>query len=295
MSDPIGKHNIGEYLTAFADGELGAAQILTVLDYLAEHRAEGLELLRTQQHLRVAAGRAVRTLTPPVPDALRRQIQTLAQAAAGAPDQRRVSSKTWRETLRGPLPGIAAGLLVTGMLVGWALAPRAVTSVADVRSAPEPLVPARLVAHASLVHADCSRLAEGLHAAAYPTELAELSAAVRTDTGGENPYPDFRGIGYEFVGAGPCGAPLRNTVHLLYYSTVPGRRSAISVFVQPHAGQFALQPDKLYQVSDDRSPFPMFAWRTSRIVYFLVADTGDIAAAARGAMTAGHIPAAVAR
>jgi hypothetical protein len=48
--------------------------------------------------------------------------------------------------------------------------------------------------------------------------------------------------------------------------------SLTRVFVQAWHDQYPLKPGRLYTVSVATSPFPMLAWRTDRVVYFLLAD-----------------------
>ena len=81
MIEPLDKDNVREHLTAFADGELDAVQILAVLEYLRTD-PEALNLLTEQQKLRVATMRTVRETAPPVPTALRERITALAAASA---------------------------------------------------------------------------------------------------------------------------------------------------------------------------------------------------------------------
>jgi hypothetical protein len=132
-----------------------------------------------------------------------------------------------------------------------------------------------------------------LHAAGYPAELGKLRNAVQSDLGGGDPFPDLSSIGFTFSGAGPCAAPLENTIHLLYESADRSQHKAVSVFVQPNAGQFQLQPDKLYLLSGPRSAFPMFAWRTDAVVYYLVADDLDTAEKARELIAGAPKPPAI--
>ncbi len=276
MSEPIGEDNIREYLTAFADGELDAARILTVLDYLALH-PEALEMMRVQQRLRLAAERAVRGLSPPTPEALRRQLEAMTPdlPPATASPIARVTHRWWM------MPIIAAALLVGGMLAGhFIVPPRSTHSLVQGPDA----VPDDVVAHASRIHADCSRLADALHSAGYPKELAGLALLVKSELKSEYPYPDLSAIGFRLVGAGPCADPMADTAHLLYRSTGAGHESALSVFVQPYKGQFALEKGKFYVVSGPRSPFPVHAWRTSRLVYFLIADDEAVEAKARATL-----------
>ena len=288
MPGPLEEHNIRPYLMAFADGELSAADNLLVLDYLAEH-PEALELMRGQQRLRIAAIRAAQTLTPAVPDELRRRVEELA--ATVPPPAPVTTRRSWWARFGGPLGAVAAVFLVIGAMVGrLAVAPEAPVPVAPVGRPP---VPVEYVAILSLDHAACSRLDAALHAAGVPAALGELSDAVSKDLGEPNPYPDFSSIGYRYVGAGPCAPPSSETLHLLYYSTTPGRRNAISVFVESNRDQFQLDAGKLYLLSDDRSAFPLFAWRTAEVAYFLIADDLKTAEAALGAMLRAPRPPAI--
>ena len=161
----------------------------------------------------------------------------------------------------------AAVLLAVGVWAGrhGSVAP-SVGTTADV-------LPAAVVARAEEVHGFCARLADGLHTGGYPADVAALAPAVERDLHTDHPYPDLSPIGYRYRGAGPCGRPLADAAHLLYRSVRPGSVSAVSVFVQPWHDQYPLAAGgRLYTVSVATSPFPMLAWRTDRVVYFLLAD-----------------------
>ncbi|MDQ3440021.1 MAG: hypothetical protein M3478_06685, partial [Planctomycetota bacterium] len=145
-------------------------------------------------------------------------------------------------------------------------------------------VPPSTVAAVTGVHVDCSRFAAHLHNAEFPKELGARSAAVEQDFSRDTPYPDLSGMGYKLIGAGPCRAPLANTVHLLYRSTVKDLNDTLSVFVQPVDAQPKLEPGKFYLVSDPASAHPAFAWRTAGAVYFLVGDEKETTERARAAL-----------
>lgn len=284
MSDPTRPDNLGELLTAFADGELDPARARAVLDHLSAH-PEALEQLRDQQRLRVAADRVVRRHTPAVPDELRRRIS--AMALDGAAERGAATLPNLSRRTRWWIPLTAAACIAAGVLADRTLLLRlhppstASHPAGSAEAPPVGGIPADVVSHASRVHSDCARLAAGVHAARFPQALAPLAVALRTELGGPNPHPDLTGIGFAFAGVGPCDAPLKGTVHLLYRSTGPGATRAISVFVQPHKGQYDLRTGTLYTLSGPSSPFPVFAWRTERVVHILVADTEKLAAAAR--------------
>lgn len=279
MRTPIGDHNLDQHLTAFADGELNAAQSVALLEYLLEHPGSvesSLLMMRDQQRLRLAAEHLVRAESGPLPEALRERVTGLSVAAADPPTARGRGAasrlRVW--------PWLAAGvvLLFLGALVGrFALQhPRPRVVVGE----PELVVPVVMIVKAGRVHAECSRLAEELHSAGYAREYGALADAVERDLAGPNPFPDLSQIGYRYVGAEPCPDTPHGTVHLLYRESGPQPQGAISIFVQPNAGQFAIEPGRLYELAGSRSPFPMFAWRTEQVVYFLLADDGDAAARA---------------
>ena len=164
-------------------------------------------------------------------------------------------------------------LLAIGIWVGHGLVrPNAPVSQRGPDENPADVIPASVIAQAEEIHGFCSRLAEGLHSAGYPADIAPLAASVEPDLHTDHPYPNLTSIGYRYRGAGPCGRPLPDTAHLLYRALQPGSVRAISVFVQPWHGQYPLDANRLYTVSVASSPFPMLAWRTDNVVYFLLAD-----------------------
>jgi anti-sigma factor RsiW len=272
MAEPIGEHNIGEYLTAFADCELDAAGIMSVLEYLAAH-PEALELMREQQRLRLLASHAVKEQTPAPPPQVRERVRELldggatyagavaAPAPAGARRGRGRVAR-WR------FAAAAVVALGIGVLAGRLL-PRGGPGV--VESAPPP-VPASLIAAATGEHVDCSRHLDALHAGPIPAELGDLPDRLRRDLNRDAPHPDLSPIGYEYVGASPCRKPFAGWAHLFYRARGGGVTDGLSVFVQPHAGSHGLEASKLYTVAGADSPHPMLVWRTERVVYLLVGD-----------------------
>jgi anti-sigma factor RsiW len=272
---PLDPHSLRTELSAFVDGELDRAASERLLLHLVAN-PEAMETLRHLQRLTADAGRVVRVRTPPPSESLRESVRQLTgaepQAKSSAPRPQRSSRMDgWWVVL--PQAAAALLLLVIGIGIGHhsstrdrtVLRPGLDTTGADV-------IPAAFIAQAEEIHGFCSRLAEGLHTAGYPEELAPLASSVEHDLHSDRPYPDLGAIGYRYRGAGPCGVPLGDTVHLLYRSTRPGSVEAVSVFVQPWHGQFPLDEGRLYTVSVATSPFPMLAWRTDRVVYYLLAD-----------------------
>jgi anti-sigma factor RsiW len=273
MTETRDDDHIHEKLSAFADGALDAAQSLEVVEYLAAH-PEAVGWLRDHQRLTAAARRVLKG-TGEVPASLTAKITGLrleaeVQRAVGDAGGMR-SGSWWRAHW---WQGIAALiLLAAGVWIGQERARPVADEPTKYGERGEAVViPASVVSHASQVHADCSRLAEALHSAAFPQSQGKLAADIEADLKSAHPYPDLGSMGYRFTGAGPCGDPLSNAVHLLYHSERPGSIATVSVFVQEYTGQFPLKEGEVYTVSVAASPFPMLAWRTERVIYFLIAD-----------------------
>ena len=294
----IDPQNLSEQLTAFADGELDAAGNLAVLHYVAAH-PDALAAVEEQQRLRLVARRVVRDSTPPVGDDLRRRIEAMAKSApapagtlgrfndAASPAAASAKRLAWR----GPATWLAAAaavlLLVTGGLIGRATVGRQVPALGGQTDAGS-IVPASLVRSVTFTHVECSRLPADLHAATVAEIKPNLVAPLELDLHRDVPYPDLSSIGYELVGAGPCGHPVEDAVHLLYRSTNPAVRDSLSVFVRPfHADdptEQTIQAGHLYEVVGPGDPHPLLAWRTGRLVYFLVGNGMDSVERARDAI-----------
>ncbi len=258
--------NIYPLLTALADGELSAEDADRLTRYLSCH-PELTQWLRDQRRLTDAAARALRTPPALAPQALRRRVLQMARG-----DGTGAAPATTRVFHRGVLvrQALAASVLLTVGLLAGRYGPRGPSPIPHVAPAQTPVIPASIVSHVALLHADCSRLDDARHAAPFPA--GELSADVKRDLSSDKPYPDLAPLGFRYVGAGPCGHALEGTLHLLYRTTRPDSRAAVSVFVQPFAGQYALDAGTVYSLAAAQSPFPTLAWRTDKVVYFLVAD-----------------------
>jgi anti-sigma factor RsiW len=277
MMETRDSHSFRRDLSAFTDGELDSAASERLLARLASD-PKAAEALRQLQQLKGAARRAVRGQTPSPSDSLLERLGQMTGAemsrVRSAPPSRPRTFGLWWAVL--PRLAAAVVLLAIGIWVGRRMLPGAETVrqpspnvfVADV-------LPASVISQAEEIHGFCSRLADGLHAAGYPEEIAPLAASVEKDLHSQHPYPDLGPIGFHYRGAGPCGKPLANTAHLLYKSVRPGSYKAVSVFVQAWRGQYPLEEGRLYTVSVATSPFPMLAWRTESVVYFLLADDAD--------------------
>ena len=274
MQALIPDEEMGKYLTAFADGELAAAESLAVLEYLAKN-PQAMPRVVGQQRLHLAAARSVKASTPQVPDALRQRVA--AAAASEAPSR---PSPGPRHRLALPLKWLvpigAAACVTAGVFVGRVTSSRLVTHTTS--------LPAPMALEVTRVHVDCSRYADHFHQPAFPREAAEMPAVLLKHLGTAAPYPDLSAIGYTFAGAGPCEFPGGKTVHLLYRPSDADLADTVSVFLQPDVGQAGVEPDKVYVASAPDAPHPVLMWRTGGLVYHLVADDAATADAALAAI-----------
>ncbi|MDB5327238.1 MAG: hypothetical protein JWM57_2807 [Phycisphaerales bacterium] len=262
MLDPLNETNLRDHLAAFADGELDAAQAAAVWAYLADE-AKGpaaIRWLADHQQVNLVARRV---LNVPAPAEVRDRISAMiaSEPSSAPPSSLSITGNHWPRR------------------IGYALAMAAAMAIAVtvsnsfLRQAPVAnVLPPELVTMISRVHGECSRLPEHLHDAHFDETDPQLAKLTQSDLGG-NGAPDLTSAGFRFIGAGPCPASKIHTVHLLYRSTRPQALAAVSMFVQADTGQFpALKPGHVYRVSSPTSPYPTLAWRSGKVIYFLLAD-----------------------
>ena len=281
MLGPLTDDNLRDHLTAFADGELDAAQALTMWAYLADHPGSGdaLRWLRDQQRLTMEAERTLKTepsaearaflsrLTDPNAVDLPREaaVEPADDGASLAwigPDRVAEPRRRRRRPFRVALAA-AAGLAILAAVIVY-------HSPGEARAG---VVPAATVVDVGRIHAACSRLPRALHDASFRAVDADLAALAASDLGDDDATPDLTTLGFRFVGAGPCPAQKVPAVHLLYRSIDPLRNAAVSVFVLADVGQFPkLDAGRAYEVSSSASPFPTIAWRGKGVVYVLLAE-----------------------
>ena len=259
MLDPLTQDNLAAHLAAFADGELDAAQSLALWTFLetSPGREAALRQMKEQQQLTQAARRSLHSTAP---SDLRARLTALP---VDVPTMKIVPAKSWRRRVPYPI-AVAAGLMVGVSASAFLM-----------RAAPTPdVLPGDLVMKVGRVHAECSRLPEAMHDATFEAVDAKLATTVRASLNTTADAPDFTAAGFHFVGAGPCHGAGAETVHLLYRSIKAPNASAISLFVQPDAGQYPrLAESRVYRVSSPTSPFPTLAWRSGSVIYVLLADS----------------------
>ena len=292
MTEPIDPTNADRYLTAFADGELDADHGRAVLHYLATH-PEAASRVEGELKFRQAVGRVMmrmpapsaalrdaigRTELPSGPEASTatasvapaRPTITFRPAAAPAIDERRLARRLF---LRRTLP-LAAAASIAFLAIGVLLGRKGLRPTTDTTVATALPVPATYIAEATRTHVDCSRF-PSLHTGSWPEALGDLGPALLKYLGRPVPYPDLSGIGYEYIGAGPCARPLENAAHLLYRSTDPKDVETVSLFVQKYDGHSLIQPGKVYRIAGRDAAHPMIVWRHADMVFYLISDAEE--------------------
>ena len=252
-------------LTAFADGELPGVELAAVQAHLASHPADAARVAAAARFRQGVAAALIARTTPPS-DSLRERVAAIALKAAGdAADHPLPALRhhpRWFAVARGALAAMI--LLALGIVVGRTIfGPKPAAS-----SSP---VPASTVAFVTHVHVDCSR-APDLHTAAFPQELGTLASRLERYLGRPVPYPDLRPIGYEYIGAGPCGNRAEQTVHLLYKAIGGPVTDTVSLFVQPYHGQAPIDEGKVYWAAGRDAAHPIIVWRKDDMVFYLVGD-----------------------
>jgi anti-sigma factor RsiW len=268
-------------LTAFADGELPAAEAAAVQAHLAAHPADAARAAAAAR-FRQGVAAAFLAKTPSPSDALRERVAAIAGQESGDDEARSVPMPRrharWFAVAR---PALAALILLAlGVVVG-----RMLWGPKSVGVNPLP-VPASTVAFVTHVHVDCSR-APDLHTAAFPKRLGTLESRLKEYLGRPVPYPDLRPIGYEYVGAGPCGNRAEQTVHLLYKAISGPVTDTVSLFVQPYHGQVHIEEGQVYWAAGRDAAHPMIVWRKDEMVFYLVGDADQPVEKAAGLM---HVP-----
>lgn len=290
MSEKSDNLNPHQMLMALADGELDPAAKLEALRHITTD-PQAASLVQQQLQLRSAVKRAV-SAEPPPSDDLVNAVSALAFQMS--PDTSALSGDTRPSTAamisplspgvaggnsigrrRGPIRVAAAiGLLAAGILlgrlsVGDRSKPVAITPETTNPSATVDVVPARFVSAATEVHVRCSRAAKHDYGQ-WPQTLVSIEEPFKKYVGNsDQAYPDLSGIGFTYVGCGPCGRPEQHGVHLLYRSTTG--TDTLSLFVEPYKKQIDLPVGQCHYASGSEI-HPVLTWRTDELVFILVGN-----------------------
>jgi hypothetical protein len=271
MSDPLPPLSPDQLLPAYADDELDAARRAEVLTRLASDPAAA-RAVEGQVRLRAATARAMRDVAGPDAE-LTRKVEAMAWQMPPAAGRRGGTGGRWMPRFAGVAAAIA--LVGVGVMLGrYAANPVPVGQTAPVVAAIEPavhdpLVPVSAVSFLTRQHVLCSRFPDH-HPAQWPAQVAKLEEPVRQYLGGAAAHPDLTGVGYHYVGCGPCGRPTETSVHMMYHGRNAG--DVVSLFIEPYHGQVAIAPGACYACTAAEAAHPVIVWRTNDLVFYLVGD-----------------------
>ncbi len=265
-------------LTAFADGELGPAEQVPVLEYLAAH-PQAMGRVIHQQRLRQAVDRAMHDRAGRVPLPLRRKVEQMMMTAVPEVEATGGSTPPVTAADRGHSPiaylGRWAPAAVAAVLLIFTLA-AVTTTWGPGTSGDAALIPAGQLAMFTKRHVDCAlQLAPLSDAVKFPERLSEIPAAIAQHTGAQSyPVLGLSAMGYEFEAIGPCSVPGMPSVHMIYRARPEtGRRDAMSLWMIKDRGQIDIPPDIPYTVTSIGAPHPVIIWRHSGMLYYLVGDS----------------------
>ncbi|MEX0655045.1 MAG: hypothetical protein WDZ31_05075 [Phycisphaeraceae bacterium] len=277
---------IRRYLSAFADGELDVEQSLQVLERMAMDPQTTRRVLH-QQQLRQRVSQTMSRGESKTPEALRRQIASMAERPA-APDQvadLRAASR-WAFARRWFPTVLAAALLLAALVTvqfgrDGAGAPSGPEGVAyhDDGGVDEPAtIDFASADRFGRRHSRCSRDQTPLfNPERFPTEVTALPAAIEAFLGLEftGPPLDLSLLGFDYRQAGECLLPGGQAVHVLYRTDQAGEDGdSLSLWIAPDTGQLDLEPDRLYTTADPANTGPpLLIWKHEELVYYLVGDS----------------------
>jgi len=278
MAESLNEHESRKYLAAFADGELDVEQNLRVLEHMAINPTATRRVMH-QQQLRQAVDRTIRNQAPPTPEALKQQIQKLAQdtpvtgQATARGQTGRAQGASVLARIGRWMPLAAAALFFVAALVVLNIAGR--DSSAGFRQIAQNPIPKSQYGMFVKRHLGCSRMIDKLmHTELFPQNLKALPASLAKFLGGQaTPGLDLSSIGYEFYAVGECNVPGKKSVHLIYHAkNDPTGKDALSLWMRRYHGSPAIEPDQAYYVESD-GPHPLVLWRQGGMIYYLVGNS----------------------
>jgi len=301
-------HELNHELPAYADGELDPAQT-AAWDRAVQGDANLADQVRYQRQLRESVSRVMVGSTPLPSASLRDSITKIVLAPASVAVQASVPRTEPAEPVEPAVvgrigfptrwvlrSGAIAAVLGFSALVVWSVSTEVNELSSPVAFGPQVInpsirndsmtsvaighldmdLPAEQVTRFTGKHKRCSELIERMRAFENsPEDLTALPAYIG-DYVGSAVYPslDLSRIGYQFLRAGPCGIPCRNSSHLIFASApdASGAKRHVSLWIAPDEGRLPLEPGRLYRARQTDET-PVVAWRHGELVYFLVGES----------------------
>ncbi|MEM9415584.1 MAG: hypothetical protein AAGA29_08935 [Planctomycetota bacterium] len=274
-----------EILSALADGELDLRENPDAVSQIAGD-PQGVQRIAFQQQLRRSVASAMDSPSMRCPDALRAQIEQLADSASGetATEQPQPPAQT------ADLAPAAVQPAVIGRIGRWAPAAAAAVLLLAATAAffsgwwSSPIGPATPVLDVSMVqtfakhHLHCSEdPAARLHnPERFGQGLDELPASLSDyfDRSVDGVGLDLSAVQYDYQLAGVCNIPGSGAVHLVYrHHNQPGR--AMSLWIIPASEENALemQPGRVYVEAAEGLDHPVILWEDGGLIFYLVGDS----------------------
>lgn len=270
-----------ELLAALADGELDLSANPEAFEQIAGD-PHALRQVADQQRLRRSVASAMDDPSMRCPDAVRAQIQQLAQAdkaqvtappaASAVPVQADDRPPVLARIGRWAPAAVAAVMLLAATAVFFAARPgtpgTVTPSVLDVRT----------VQSFGQRHIHCAESpGESLHGTErFGQGLEELPGNLDTyfDRSIDGRALDLSAIRYDYQLAGVCGIPGSGSVHIVYqHHDDPNR--AMSLWIGPTPDRLAgqMQSGRLYVETADNLEHPVVFWEDNGLIYYLVGDS----------------------
>lgn len=273
-----------ELLAALADGELDLRANPEAFEQIASD-PKSLRQVADQQQLRRSVASAMDGPSMRCPDALRTQIERLAQVAGDTAAPRTEASPSGYAPIqaddhppvlarigRWAPAAVAAVMLLAATAVFFSARSAApgvsATTVLDVRT----------VQNFSQHHMHCAENpVERLHnPERFGEGLDELPGNLDTyfDRSVDGRALDLSAIQYDYQLAGVCNIPGDGAVHIVYqHHDDPAR--AMSLWIGPAPEHLASQmaPGRLYVEAGDNLDHPVIFWEDNGLIFYLVGDS----------------------
>ncbi|MEX2214024.1 MAG: hypothetical protein WD768_07850 [Phycisphaeraceae bacterium] len=271
MPKPMDDKEVRKYLEAFADGELDVEQNLRVLEHMSMN-PQATRRAMHQQQLRQAVERAMKECSPAAPSDLRAKIEAIASQAN---DDDAVTLKQMRAAkhdrgilavLRRWTPAIAAAVILVVTASIWFQ----MRQDAAQPGLPVYQVDARTAGRIDRRHETCAAALDRLSKAHdFGKEVGILPEKVKEFLAMNEGVPvlDLSSIGYEYAGAGQCGAAGGKSVHVVYRGK---DKPPISLWIRADSeGEVTIDEGKVYVATPADIAHPILIWRRNTTVFYL--------------------------
>ena len=271
MPKPMDDKEVRKYLEAFADGELDVEQNLRVLEHMAMN-PQATRRAMHQQQLRQAVERVMKEDSPPPPADLRAKIEAIAaradedEAATLKQMQQAKKDRGVLAVLRRWTPAIAAAVILVVTASLWFQ----MGSRAQASDLPVHLVDAKIAGKLDRRHSACSETLDSLYKAdEFGKEIDVLPEKVKAFLQMNDGVPvlDLSSLGYEYAGAGRCGATGGTSVQVVYRAK---DKPPLSLWIRADTeNEVKSEQGKRSSATPEGVPHPILIWLRDNVVFYL--------------------------